>query len=72
MVGVMEDGRMRSKGSENDKVSTRLGEARQLSVNTKQKSEVQLNTPFRAIAKDTYENGHSGRIQRNGFNVATI
>ena len=40
MVGVMEDGRMRSKGSENDKVSMRLGEARELSVKTYQRAGV--------------------------------
>ena len=64
MVGVIEEGRRRFKGSEKDKLQMRLAEARQLSVKTYQRSEFNLQRPFRATAKEVCEKEHPGRIKR--------
>ena len=64
MVQVIEEGRIRFKGKEKDKINLQLADARKASVKTYNRAELNLKTPFRAIVKQVYEKAHPGRIEK--------
>ena len=71
MVAIIEEGRMRFRLGEKEKVNLRLEEARKTTVKTFAKTELNLKTTFRAVERTVYERAHPGRIEKRGMKVAT-
>jgi len=71
MVAIIEEGRMRFRLGEKERVNLRLEEARKTTVKTFAKTELNLKTPFRAVERTVYERAHPGRIEKRGMKVAT-
>ena len=72
MVRVLEDGKMRFKGNERDKVRVRCEEVRKAAVNAYQKSEVVVRNKFRAVEVGKYEEQFPGRIKAKNMKVLPI
>ena len=72
MVKVIEEGRLRFKGSEKDKLKMSLDQIRKEALKEYNKAEMHIKVPHRGIDRDVYEAKHPGRIEAKGLKVVKL
>ena len=69
MVEEIEEGRMRFRKSEREKLALRLQDARRVAVESFRKAQVRVQGEFTAIEVEAYEEMHPGRIAAKKMKV---
>jgi hypothetical protein len=72
MISVIEEGRLRFRHTEKDKVALRLQEARKVVVSMYQKTELDLKRKYKAAFKEVYEAKYPGRIAEMKMKIVTM
>ncbi len=70
MVESIEDGRIRFKGPEKEKLALRLEDSRKAFVESYQQMNLRVRDRYRGIEKDVYEKEHPGRIDAQKMKVS--